>query len=120
MPVDEVQDPAAMLRAHVAAVVNAAQELEEARQRVAKSATALNDLIERTDSPLFKSGLLRVDTEIDLARRARCIASDVVGKSMIAVDEIPGLVADAIELQKLIEFVLTNATTKREEASHAV
>jgi hypothetical protein len=112
MPVDEVQDPAAMLRAHVAAVATAAQDLEEARQRVANSATALNDLIERTDSPLFKSGLLNVDTEIDLARRARGIASDVTGDlgplgSAIEVDGIPRLVNEAGELQELVEFFLT-------------
>jgi hypothetical protein len=105
MPV-EAQDPAAILRDHVAAVVTAVEELEEARQRIAKSATTLNDLIERIDSPV--QGLrLSVDASMDLSRRARGFASDVVGDSVIALDEVPNMVDDAVEFQSLVEFFLT-------------
>jgi hypothetical protein len=115
-----------MLRAHTAAVVTAVQDLEEARQRVAKSATALSDLVDGMEGPVFGPSLLSVDAGMDLSRRARGIASDVDGEadstltSIISCNEIPCLVDDAAELQQLVEFFLTNATTEREEASHAV
>jgi hypothetical protein len=104
----EAQDPAAILRDHVAAVVTAVEELEEARQRIAKSATTLNDLIERIDSPV--QGLqLSVDASMDLSRRARGFASDVVGDSVIALDEVPNMVDDAVEFQNLVEFFLARS-----------
>jgi hypothetical protein len=110
MPV-EAQDPAAILRDHVAAVVTAVEELEEARQQVGKSASTLNHLIERTDSPV--QGLrLTVDASMDLSRRARGIASDVDGDTIIELCAVPNLVSDAIELQELVEFFLTRSAEK--------
>jgi hypothetical protein len=99
-----------MLRAHVDAIVTATTELEEARQQVAKSGTALSDLLERMDSPLWGQTELSIDAQIDLARRARGIASDVDSNESVEVDRVPQLVEDAAELQKLVEFFLTRAT----------
>jgi hypothetical protein len=112
MPVERAQDPAAMLRAHVAAIVTAVQDLEEARQRVATSATALSDLVDGMEGPVFGSSLLSTDAGLDVSRRARDIGRDVDGEMMIGLGEVPVIVRDAVELQELVEFFLTRATEK--------
>jgi Tfp pilus assembly protein FimV len=98
-------------QAHDYRIVTAVEELEEARQQAAKSASTLNHLIERSDSPVQRLRLT-VDASMDLSRRARGIASDVDGDTIIEVCAVPNLVSDAVELQDLVEFFLTRSAEK--------
>lgn len=107
MPVERAQDPAAMLRAHVAAIVAATQGLEEARQRVAESSLSLANLVDEAKGPLSELRL-SVDAEMDISRRARGIASDADSvESDIGLDNLTVVLRDAAELQELVEFFLS-------------
>lgn len=109
MPLDQEQ-AIAMLREHVAAVVTATQEFEEARQRVAASGTALSSLLDDSKSPLFGVKMpLSFDADDDIERRARSIAADVLGEGGIELSDVPRLVGEALELRDLVEFFLARS-----------
>jgi hypothetical protein len=111
MPVERAQDPAAMVRAHVATVVTAASELEDARKQLAAAATAVADLLDRIDSPIWGRTDLSGEAVDDIVRRARGIASDVDGESIVALDEVQRtVIREAVELQDVVEFFLSRAT----------
>jgi hypothetical protein len=109
MPVNESQDPAAMLRDRTADIVAAVKALEESRQLVAESAMALAELVDEARGPL-STLRLSVDAEMDLSRRARGIASDAgSGESDISLDDLSSVLRDAAELQDLVEFFLSRS-----------
>jgi hypothetical protein len=73
---------------------------------VAEAATALAELLDNTNSPLWGWADLSVDAQLDIKRRAYGIASDVDGDTIIDLSEVPQLVKDADELQRLVAFFL--------------